>query len=263
MDREYMEKPVTLHTIFEARYERGYRYLDRCGDVMVLLESLLGDAVGEPWWPDEMTPTRAKISCPALDIVVSFDAYRMNVESTSNVEGVDFPDICQLVLSTIVNRFDLQSFTRLGYRRIFGVIADSIEDADKLSAKHSPCSNWPQGIPSGFSLVSSEVANVFEDTERSRGWRLSLGPSNKPDAPLQVDERLKLPARYLATGQREALLERLKRQRANSKDPLACLKIDIDFYIFRPDEPDPKEFIAWAETLEETLQQSAIRSINR
>jgi hypothetical protein len=35
-----MEKPVALHTIFEARYEHGYRYLDRCGDAMLTLESL-------------------------------------------------------------------------------------------------------------------------------------------------------------------------------------------------------------------------------
>lgn len=258
-----MDKPVVLHTIFEARYERGYRYLDHCGEVMVILESLLGDAVGEKWWPDEMTPTRAKISCPALDIVVSIDAYRMNVESMYNRDEFDFSDICQRVHSTIVTRFDLQSFTRFGYRRIFGVGADSIEEAEKLSAKHSPCPDWPQNTPAGFSLVSSEVANVFENIERSRGWRLSIGPSNKPEAPLQVDERLKIPARYLPTGQHEALLERLKRQRANSEDPLACLKIDIDFYIFRPEEPDPKEFIAWASTLEDALKQTAVRSISR
>lgn len=258
-----MEKPVVLHTIFEARYEHGYRYLDRCGDAMLTLESLLSELTGASWWPDQMAPTGAKISCPALDVAVSFDSYRMNVQGLSDTKTYDFPAVCQQVLSTITGRFDLRQFTRFGYRRVFGIIADSIEEAEKLSAKHSPCPNWPESLPNDVSLVSSEVANVFEDAEHSRGCRCSLGPSNQPEAPQQVDERLRLPARLLATGQREALRERLKRQRENSKDPLACLKIDLDFYFFRPEDPDPTKLIEWATSLEIQLLETAIRRINR
>ncbi len=253
-----MEKPVPLHTIFEARYERGYRYLDRCGDAMLVLESLLQKISGEPWWPDEMTPTRAKISCPALEASVSFDAYRMGVDGLSDITRYDFRQICESVMATIVGRFDLQKIIRLGYRSICGVVAESIEAAEQLSAKRSPCPNWPPAKTGEFSLVSSEVVNVFEDADRSRGWRLSIGPSNKPEAPTQLDERLRLPSRLLPNGQRDALVKQLNRRRENERDPLACLKIDVDFYQFDPGGLDPRQFIDWARGLEKDIQNAAL-----
>ena len=74
-------KPKLLQNVFEARYERGYRYLDRCGDVMVILEEALPSLSNNSvWMPDDARPTGARMKCPSLDVTVAFDTARLVVD---------------------------------------------------------------------------------------------------------------------------------------------------------------------------------------
>ena len=51
-----------IQWVFEARYERGYRYLDRCGDAMVILEEALPEVSdGHVWMTEEMQPKGARM----------------------------------------------------------------------------------------------------------------------------------------------------------------------------------------------------------
>ena len=72
-------KPKVHERVFEARYERGYRYLDRCGDAMLVLEDVLTAETGKVWMPEDMTPKGAKLKCPELDLEVFFDTSRLAV----------------------------------------------------------------------------------------------------------------------------------------------------------------------------------------
>lgn len=57
-------KPKLVQNIFEARYEHGYRYLDRCADTMVILEEALPKiSTNSIWMPEDMRPQGARMKC--------------------------------------------------------------------------------------------------------------------------------------------------------------------------------------------------------
>lgn len=244
-------KPVLKQQIFEARYEQGYRYLDRCGDAMIILEQLLGEETGCLWLPKEMSPTSANLHCPDLDISIVFNAYRFVIDRTPvEKRECDFDALAEIVLATIVGRFDLRNMQRFGARRLKVLPKDSVEEAEELSVKLSPVSDWRGQDDSEFEPRSYEIVSVFELPDRSKGVRVTTKPYHKVGAALQIDERLKSPPHYLHEGQREALVAQLKRDRKRQDDPEAGLVIDIDYFWLRPaKEYSVKQFIreAWDE----------------
>ncbi len=74
-------KQKLIQNVFEARYEHGYRYLDRCGDAMVILEEALPSiSNNHVWMPEEMQPRGARMKCPDIDVTVAFDTTRLVVD---------------------------------------------------------------------------------------------------------------------------------------------------------------------------------------
>ena len=136
-----MLHPVPRQRVFEARYEQGYRYLDRCGDALLILEDMLSEATRCVWLPQEATPTCARLMCPDLDTYVVFNASSLIIDHQVIGEAqFDFVAVATTALSTLVGRFDLQKMRRFGFRRFIIVPAanDSIDDADRLSLRLPP-----------------------------------------------------------------------------------------------------------------------------
>ena len=55
------------------------------------------------------------------------------------------------------------------------------------------------------------------------------------EAPKRIDGLLKKPPHLLRKGQREALLDQLKRARQRQKAPVAGLEVDIDYWWINPE----------------------------
>jgi len=229
-----MNKPMLIQQVFEMRYEEGYRYLDRCGEAMIILEKQLPEQTGKTWMPEEIVPSGARLKCPDLDLVVTFDSYHLIVDQNPASEDTDFRSICDLLRAILIGRFDLRTFIRLGCRRFYMCAVDSIEEAEALSVKMSPFKDWPSSLKRKMDVRACEAVSVHETPDGSTGIRFSIGPSSRIDAPLHVDQRLQLPPRLLPTGQRKALLEQLKRRSQRQKEPLAGVLVDIDYYHVRP-----------------------------
>jgi len=237
-------KPRLIQNIFEARYERGYRYLDRCGDAMVILEEALPNiSKNSIWMPEEMRPQGARMKCPDMDLTLVFDAYRLCLDQ--NPAGVDCPfeDISKYAFDTVISKFDIRKTTRLGNRRRYILPTDSIEDAEALSVKKAPLDNWPPRSSGQMTPRSYDLTSVLENKERSEGLRFSISPTFKIDAPLALDPRLTMAPRLLKEGQREALIGQLKRKKQRERDPLAGLSIDVDYWWLNPEETAIEEFL--------------------
>jgi len=245
-------KPILRQQIFEARYEQGYRYLDRCGDAMLILEKLLCvETSPHIWLPNEMSPTSARLQCPDLDISIVFNAYRFVIDrSPIEKEECDLPGLAEIALATIVGRFDLRKMQRFGARRVKVIAANCIEEAEKLSINLSTVGDWRAQDSKEFEPRSHEVVSVFELPDRSKGIRVTTKPYAKVGAELQIDERLKLPPHHLPEGQREALVAKLRRDRQRQENPDAGLAIDVDYFWLRPAKDySVRQFIreAWEE----------------
>jgi hypothetical protein len=237
-----MLKPTLVKQVFEARYERGYRYLDRCGEAMLILEEALPNDTGKAWMPEDIAPAGAKLKCPELDVSVTFDSHHLVVDSEQSEGDVVLAAISKLILAVISARFDLRTFVRWGHRRFLLFPTDAIEDAQRLSIKLAPFENWPKADAGSFRLTAVDTASVYETEDGTEGFRCAMKPSWRAEAPVQLDPRLLQSPRLLPTGQREALIEQMRRQTQREKDPIAGLLLDLDYYWIRPSNPETEPF---------------------
>lgn len=233
--------------VFEVRYERGYRYLDRCGETLVILEEVLPSQTGNVWMQEDAKPTGARLKCPDLDLIVTFDTARLVVEQSPTDEPCDFDKIADTIFATISARFDLRVVTRMGARRFARVGTDSVEQAEELAVKWAPFRHWPVQAIDGLTPVDNTASCVFENAQRDAGVRFSIRSVHEIDAPIALDDRLRLQPRLLPTGQRDALLGQIRRKKQREKAPIAGLVIDIDYYVIKPNSVSVKQFLeeAW------------------
>ncbi len=229
------KEPVLRQRIFEARYERGYRYLDRCGDAMVILEDLLTAGTRCIWLPTEATPTAARMICPELDATLVFNAQNLILDQNPvGAVTFDFAATAADALGLITGRFGLERMRRFGWRQIKLLPTLDLDEAEKLSVKYSRASDWRQKPSVGLVAREYEEAYRFESEDRDRGIRIAVKPFARVGVELHVDERLRLPPHHLPKGQREALLEQMRRRTKEREDPEVGLSIDIDFYRMWP-----------------------------
>ncbi len=255
--------PVLHEQVFEARYERGYRYLDRCGDVMLILEDLLQKTTGQRWLPRDMKPTGAHIHAPDLDAAVQFDAARATIVQTPCKQGLDFTALTSNVMAAITGRFDLRTFSRIGARRQQILPAQDIDESDKQTVRRlRRLDDWPAPPEADMAPRSRDVTIVYETADRARGIKFSVRSIRKVEAPEQVDERLRMPPHLLPENQRAALLEQLQRRRKLAEDPPAGLMIDCDYYCVWLERWDAEKFLlaAWQEA--DRLTNSFLESHN-
>jgi len=229
--------PVLRQRIFEARYEQGYRYLDRCGDALVILENLLSEQTSHVWLPHEANPTSARLQCPDLDVTIVFNSYSMIVDQQIVSDALlDFAHLAATTLATLTGRFDLRAMRRFGYRRvhILAAASDSIDDAERLSLTIAPDQSWFHPPAPELAPRSFEQATLYEQSDRAKGLRVTTKPYAKIGTDLHVDERLNAPPHHFPKEQRTALIEQLKRAKARQHDPEAGVSIDLDFYYLWP-----------------------------
>jgi hypothetical protein len=250
-----------LEQVFEARYERGYRYLDRCGDAMAVLEDMLSAEMGKIWMPSEMTPKGAVLKCPEEDMTVSFDTDKLVISQRLIDEPTDMGNVAQLSLAVITGRFDLKQFIRFGARRVHMIPADSIAEAEAMSVSLSPVQNWPISPPSGFLPHDSGILCVYETEDRSVGYRLDIHAGFTIDAPEQVDPRLRQSPHLLPAGQREALINQMHRRKQREQAPLAGVVVDFDYYAVRPVDMAVREFLARADVLEDAMIKGVLEKV--
>jgi len=242
-------KPKLLEQVLEIRYERGYRYLDRCGEAMLLLEGVLSEKTEELWMPGEMQPKGAVLMCPELELQVLFDTFKLVIIQTPTEREVDLRPVYRAVFHAVTKQFDIQSFIRFGGRRVYLMPTDSAEEADSLSVSVAPTAGLVAPPGGQLALMSFESRAVFESPDHSRGVRFVVQPARKVEVPEEVDQRLRVRPHLLPEGQREALLAQLRARRKRQEDPDAGLVLDVDYYWIKPAEPSVDVFLdeAWAE----------------
>lgn len=241
-------RPQLIQQVFEARYHGGYRYLDRCGDAMIILEDLLLQTTGKIWLPKEMVPTRARLICPDLDFIVLFSAERMIAEQKPVGQECAFPEIAAEVFATIWAKFNIRALSRLGSRHMYLIATDSLAEAEELSVRRAPFTDFPASAPDGMRPLRAEAVTAFATPDHSQGIKFEMTPAFKVGADIEVDERLKVPPRLLPSGQREALLEQLRRSRKRMDEPDAGLLLDVDYYWLNPEgEPKVRDFMKKAD----------------
>lgn len=175
---------------------------------------------------------------------------------------VEMASLCDTAYAVLSARFDLKVVIRIGFRRFFICPADSVEDAERLSLLNTPCMAWPGMGNQPLRQRSMEATATFEAEDQVEGCRIASSLYVKGGAPEVVDERVRLPARLLPSGQKEALLAQLRMQKQRENDPVAGLMMDIDYYWARPPKVGLPAFFARAVAETERLADAYIQRRN-
>ncbi|MGA2499610.1 MAG: hypothetical protein ABSH20_17880 [Tepidisphaeraceae bacterium] len=235
--------PKPFQQTLEIRYERGYRYLDRCGEVMLILEDVLAQDTGKFWMTDEPRPTGGKIKCPELDVTISLDSSHMVVQQEPMAVACDFLVISASAFAVVSSRFGLETISRAGQRTQRMIATDSADAASKLAVKHSPFAPWPKPDTAEFCMRDIEATSIYESADRKTGIRWSMQAVTRLVVPIEIDPRLRLPTHLLPKEQDKVLKEQLARRSQRDKDPAAGLMLDSDYYWVFPDKFDVRVFL--------------------
>lgn len=240
-------KPKLRRHVVEIRFDKGYRYLDRCGEAMLILEELLPRETRRVWMPEQIVPSGAILKCPELDLTVTFNTFHLVLNREDFQISADLIDIVKLIFATISARFDLREYLRFGVRRFYTVAADSIDEAEEYTLRLAPFDDWPDQKHDGFKRKSIEAVASFENEQLGEGYRTAIEPTWTVFAPLKLEQLANIPSRRQHQKQNEALLDQLKRQKQRATEPLAGITIDVDYYSYRPEAATLGDFLLRAE----------------
>ncbi len=123
--------------IFEARYDEGYRYLDRSGEIIVRIRrhkpAWVVAGLAQQFVQMQLAQHKLvlNIGTEKLDLSVSEPLDLAEAEKRTRVLGQEAEDVYQ----TVVEVLSSPNTTRVGVRFGFLAPADSLEDADRFVAK--------------------------------------------------------------------------------------------------------------------------------
>jgi hypothetical protein len=252
-------KAVLSSQVLEIRFDRGYRYYDRCGEVFLILEDVLTKETDKLWMVGEVKPQGAVLRCPDLDAVVVLDAKQVIVEQEPIVGGLNFIHACRTVWVVVETRLGITDITRVGSRRKHTVVTDTFDEAEALAVKHSPVSAWTPGEDADLKATGAGVTGMFTTDDQKRGVRVEVGAVMKIGTPLQIDERLKVPPHFLREGQHKALIAQLQRRKELEKNPDTGMVIDVDVFELFPEKFQVEAFLQAAHLQDERIRDNVLR----
>lgn len=92
-------KPFSLH--FKQVYDGGHRYLDRCGQLMLLVEERLR------LMPEDVNPSGCKMMLPESGISVALGSSELTVmQEFYTDEGKEFIRLCQVMADLVHELFE-------------------------------------------------------------------------------------------------------------------------------------------------------------
>ncbi|MBL4701976.1 MAG: hypothetical protein JKX85_12030 [Phycisphaeraceae bacterium] len=237
-------------TACEIRYDQGYLYLDRCGQLMRILEKSLSACTEADWMPGDMKPTGAHIVCPAFGLKVIFDTTKFVVEQDNYVFGNtgNFDQVCNEAIGSILARLDIQNLNRIGFREIKMCGQMSIDETESLSVK-TICSNFElitrlKSKNKALWVDKASFNATITDKDSNVSTNVNIAPHYQETAPIQCDERLLQNPHSIQSNQRAVLLASLRKRKEVTKKPITGLIVDLDsFQRFPQSEIDIWNFI--------------------
>lgn len=253
-----MSDTLLLKLILEVRFDDGWRYLDRCGALMLDLQDHMRDKTSAAWLPGEATPKGAQMTCPALDITLTCDSAKLVVgfnPTSEEPSTANFKEAASEVAVRVIQFLQIKKGRRFGFRQHTLLGRKSREVAQRDSLK---LCKWQSGAAQDSELEAREgsISYRVETPDGMRGLQTRIKPVWTTQSELAVDERINLPPHSIHEGQRDALLEQHKRRRAlQGRAPVAGLLVDTDYYVW-----SPRLGSAFRESIEEFVTKATLET---
>jgi len=211
------------------RLVQGYRFLDKCGEAMIQLESRLG----ENWLPGELAPTAGNIKNETIGIHIRFNAENITVSQTDFLDHAIFHSTACAAVETLLNQFGIQQINAPVLRLVAQSGRESIEQAQTdlvhmglfLPSQRVIASLGAPTTIEGTMCVEEDV--VWQNLPVHRRRRLNAS-CVRQYRHIGLDDRLARRTKLLPTKQQEAVKALAKLRREVRPIPEFAIQIDME-----------------------------------
>ncbi len=164
---------LNLH--FKLRYDLGYRYLDRCGELMVILEQEHG------FVPSETVPSGAKLELPEDRIFVELDSTELRIRQESpHDNGAAMVGCADLLSQKVLEFFRPALPTSSGFAsKSYRLLNDELETY-QASVKVDGDLHRSLATELGVSPLNQELHHVFQTGSYELQFNLKPVALNTP-----------------------------------------------------------------------------------
>lgn len=193
--------------VLTTRMSKGYRYLDKCGEVLLNLEEALGDG----WLPADPAAQSGNLKHLVRGIEVSFDTRAISLRMREGVDATEAIELYARTYEIVCGLLQIDTITAPTLRCIWVKVCGTLEEADSelislglvspserlLRSLGGP----PTVLHTTLIRESSAAWDGLPIPQRVRIEATAMKQYNQPP----FDKRLLQRSRLLPTHQREAL----------------------------------------------------------
>lgn len=168
---------IKLGTLaFEARFKDGYRYLDRCGEAIVQIQS------HNPFWlPQGANPMAGNLRNEDLNMILSLNIIGLSMNLSKSPVDPDGTTVeryageAEALYEIVIKALGVTQTTRVGARFRFLAEADTLEEADRFvcNGARSPLVDHIEQCTNSR-LIDAGVAYLVEDPESGYRRRVEV-----------------------------------------------------------------------------------------
>lgn len=244
--------PQLIKIVFEARYEKGYKYMDRCGQTLIDIEE-----ADKSWVPTTVNPQDGQMINLSTAMTLEFNPYKlvalMDSELISKMNGKMDIDVfiagLQIVFSKITQNLGVEDFIRFGCRAMYMIPTEDLHAAEEYIIN----AGWVKPTDSFLDLLS-DYRNDDTEVFWSYTLRMESPQPGKESATVHIgsvtrtegrlpSDYLQANPRNLSKNQREVLREKIKETKKYKENPRYGVLVDIDQYIHDVQEIDISSFV--------------------
>jgi hypothetical protein len=166
-----------LRVVFEARYDEGYRYLDRCGETIVRIRKH-----NPSWIIGPIDPQRGVITNLERQLTLNMGNENMVVATIDELDPIAMGEKIEVLslesetlYKIIVGSLNVPNTTRVGLRCQFLARADTLEEANQFISRASASPLRDDLVAyTKFDIRSASLAYVLEDPESGLRRRIEV-----------------------------------------------------------------------------------------
>ena len=220
---------IPTSIIFELRYNYGYEYLDHIGKV-------INKIISNPGWIVSNAHTDGtSLFNTDEEIRFSFGPQKLDLVQRVSAKNKELSPIdyiarlCDDLSLIIIKQFNLQQFSRIGFRVHQLFKADTLEQAKEYV---KTLKIFTTNIPSE---TIEEVSHTIIISEKEWKSRIAIAPAEQSVAidPATL-KAAQMETHKLAKGRKEALMQKMKAKKSIEAFPLYAVLVDIDSYVEDP-----------------------------
>jgi hypothetical protein len=163
--------------VFEARFDEGYRYLDRSGELLVRINKY-----DPSWRVSVLTQQVGQLTQKQRRLLLNIGVEKIDLSSTkawdlpqAEKEARELGDSAEAFYELAIEVLKIPRTLRVGIRFAFTAPADSLEEADRFVSKALACplrdviAEKAKGQP-----IDAQVSYVVEDSESGLRRRVQV-----------------------------------------------------------------------------------------